>query len=143
MEDFIDYKTALLAKEKGLDLESNYFKEQEEGQPDYDDSCDNWNLYDGYCTIITKNNLQKWLREKHKIHVQIVYERGFWKYVLHKLPSDKDIEFANSGECQDGDLWLDAEIVNNEWYLQESTSYEDALEKGLFHSLQIVSETVA
>ena len=143
MEDFIDYKTALLAKEKGLDLDSNYFKEQEEGQHSYDDSCENWNLYDGYCTIITKNNLQKWLREKHSIHVQIVYERGFWKYVLHKLPSYKNIEFVNSGECQDGDLWLDAEIVNNEWYLQKSTSYEDALKKGLLHSLQIVSETIA
>lgn len=41
----INDRNIAITKEKGLDLESNYFKEQEEGQPDYDDSCENWNFY--------------------------------------------------------------------------------------------------
>ena len=97
MEDFIDYKTALLAKEKGLDLESNYFREQEEGEPDYDDSCENWNLYDGYCTIVTQSSLQKWLREKHQIFLNSIsgYELGTRFEVTWKNGFDYDTSYTD------------------------------------------------
>jgi len=127
MEDFIDYKTALLAKEKGLDLESNYFREQEEGQPDYDDSCENWNLYDGYCTIITKNNLQKWLREKHNFH--IVVNVG----LPHKW--DKIGYYSNVIKF--------GKHHKNKYRSEFFKTYEEALEVGLHECLQMVSETVA
>jgi hypothetical protein len=70
-----------------------------------------------------------------KIFVQIVYERGFWCYILHRLPSDEDVKFAASGECQDGDLWLDADMINTEWYLQEQKSFLEALENGVNEAL--------
>lgn len=70
-----------------------------------------------------------------KIFVQVVYGRGFWCYILHRLPSDKDVAFAASGECQDGDLWLDADMINTEWYLQEQKSFLEALENGINEAL--------
>lgn len=66
-----------------------------------------------------------------RVYVQITYERGNWYYVLYQLPSTKDIEFANSGECQDGDLWLDSNLINTDWYDQGFGSYEEALTRGL------------
>lgn len=70
MEDTrISFETAKLAKQKGVDLKSNYFRQQEEGQPDYDDSCENWNLYDGYYTIVSQSSLQRWLREEHDVDI--------------------------------------------------------------------------
>jgi hypothetical protein len=66
-----------------------------------------------------------------KILVQIVYESGFWCYVLHRLPSDEDIKFSESGECQDGDLWKRAEQLNNDWWEQEQESFLEALTNGI------------
>lgn len=66
-----------------------------------------------------------------KILVQIVHESGFWCYVLHRLPSEKDIKFAESGECQDCDSWKRAEQLNNDWYLQEQESFLEALINGI------------
>lgn len=66
-----------------------------------------------------------------KILVQIVYESGFWCYVLHRLPSEEDIKFAESGECQDGDLWKRSEQLNNDWYMQEQESFLEALTNGI------------
>lgn len=66
-----------------------------------------------------------------KIFVQIVYESGFWCYVLHRLPRKEDIKFAESGECQDGDLWKRAEQLNNDWYMQEQKSFLEALNNGI------------
>jgi hypothetical protein len=70
-----------------------------------------------------------------KIFVQVVYERGFWCYILHRLPSDEDVKFAASSECQDRDLWLDANMINTEWYLQEQKSFLEALENGINEAL--------
>ena len=123
MEDFIDYKTALLAKEKGLDLESNYFREQEEGKPDYDDSCENWNLYDGYCTIVTQSSLQKWLREKNVIIEIQLDQTSYPKYCFNVYKYE---DFGN---------WED--INNPDWGLYYS--YEKALEDALVLGLKNVS----
>lgn len=121
MGELIQFETALLAKEKGLDLESNYFREQEEGKPDYDDSCENWNLYDGYCTIVTQSSLQKWLREKHKLFICI-------KHRITGSIEEPLVEFTynrNNGER------------NNIYY----DTHEKALEKALFECLEMIPET--
>jgi len=66
-----------------------------------------------------------------KIFVQIIHENGDWCYALYQLPSDNDIAFAESGECQDGELWKNSELLNSEWYLQEQKSFLQALANGI------------
>ncbi|MCZ8332247.1 MAG: hypothetical protein O9282_13125 [Flavobacterium sp.] len=116
-EQFISYQTALLAKEKGLDLKSNYFREQEEGKPDFDDSCENWNLYDGYCTIVTQSLLQKWLRDKHKIFLNSI--TGY----------DLGCRFQ---------IYSEKEGVESELFTDMFETYEDALEVGLREALKTI-----
>ena len=70
-----------------------------------------------------------------KIYVQVQYERGWWCYIIHQLPSEEDIKFAASGECQDGDLWLDSNLMTPDWYLQEHKSFLEALENGINEAL--------
>lgn len=67
-----------------------------------------------------------------KIYVNVVYEHGGWYYILHQLPSIEDIKFSESGECQDGDMWLDSSIINSDWFSGEGyKSYPEALENGI------------
>lgn len=54
------------------------------------------------------------------------------------LPSETDIALALS-EGEDVDLFLDAQLVNRNWYMdQELDTYEEALEKGLYETLKII-----
>jgi len=86
----------------------------------------------------TQSLLTKWLREKHKYYVQPHYESGGWYYRIYALPSDEDIELSKDGG-EDGDLFLRAQFINNEWYFeQEIDTYEEALEQGLYNALEIV-----
>jgi hypothetical protein len=116
-EQFINYKTALLAKEKGLDLKSNYFREQEEGDADFDDDLSNRNELDGYVTIITQSLLQKWLRDKHKIFIYCI-PKGF-----EKCDGKKIIRWGNN-----------ISIRNNKF----SSTYEKSLEFGLQEALKTI-----
>lgn len=141
-EVLVKYNTAVLAKEKGFDGFSccddkwlindkiGLFKEWKGLSPYIAEGCD---------TIYrpSQSLLQKWLRDK-KIHIDVVYERGVWCYILHQLPSEEDIKFAASGECEDGDLWLLSNTINSDWYTMEYKSYEEALEAGLLESLKLV-----
>ncbi len=63
-------------------------------------------------------------------YIRVDYERGQWYYIIQKLPTEKDVEFVNSGECQDGDLWLDADTVFNSFPKGYKT-HEEALTFGL------------
>ena len=75
---------------------------------------------------------------KQGIYIDIRYESGIWYYILQELPSEKDIAFANSGECQDGDLWLNANVINENWYEQNFQSYENALCEGVQKAKEIL-----
>jgi len=66
-----------------------------------------------------------------KIYVQVVYEKGFWCYILNSLPTEEDVKFAARGECQDSDLWLCSEIINTDWFEQEYKSFLEAMENGI------------
>lgn len=124
-DQLISLETAKLAKEKGFNSVDNYYFTL--------DAPENTPLY----PVSTQSLLAKWLREVHRVFVEPVYERGDWCYVLKTLPTDEDI--ANSGECEDGDLWLDSDTINaSEWFLQEYKSFEEALEEGLKAGLALI-----
>ena len=81
-EQFISYKTALLAQEKGFDIicgEESYFK---------NNASDGWDSE--RIEKPTQSLLQKWLRDKHKIFIYCV-PRGF-----EKCDGKKIIRWANN-----------------------------------------------
>lgn len=118
-DQLISFHVAKLAKEKGLDLSSNYFREHESGDADFDDDFCNWNQYDGYVTIITQSLLQKFIREEHGIDILVKrsFSDGKKKYILTPCfdkPSLKGYDNA------------------------EGNTYEEALESGLMKALEMI-----
>lgn len=128
-EVIISFETAKLAKEKKFDIPTLYCyewvknhevtvckNEQNIG------SLDNWNDHtgeeNGYNLIFysapTQSLLQKWLREKYNIHIEIT-----WVYTLDNL------------------YMYHVSTTNNPIYSSGSlcSSYEEALEKGLEYCL--------
>jgi len=82
IDELVKEKTAKLAKEKGLHIpESNYayFKGnlQKCGGQIY-------NLQDR-CEAPTQSSLQKYLREKYEIHIEIYCNASGYGYILTKL----------------------------------------------------------
>jgi hypothetical protein len=67
-----------------------------------------------------------------RIFVQVSYEDGRWYYILHQLPSEDDLKFAQESSCEDRDLWARSEILNEDWYLGDGyDSYIAALQHGV------------
>ena len=135
-DELITFETARMAKEKGFighgKIGSGYDSEglllHRDVEPDLE-----------LIAAPTQSLLQRWLRENKRSQVNPVYQSGKWAYMIEKLPSDKDIAFAASGECQDGDLWLKSEVTSpNDWWKEEFDTYEAALEAGLQEALGYV-----
>lgn len=132
-EQLISFETAVLAKEKGFNektyyaywrnIEGNYF------------ICDNVNdinseLLPHNYSAPTQSLLQKWLREKHFIFVEIS---------LNFCPKS-EIDFGY-GVCVMSNInkwnnvkWFGLDITG-EWY----KSYELALESGLQEALKLIN----
>ena len=128
MEDqLISFETAKLAKEKGFDwkVRFSYGKKEEvskESLNGYED--DNFNFYKGtYWQISapTQSLLQKWLREKHNIHITI------------DLLNNSFEEFGFTISYP----WR--EYINN---INEDLKkpYEEALEEALVESLKLINK---
>lgn len=100
-EELVKLETAQLAQKKGYDLHVCRCG----GYPD----CICYNLKP------TQALLQRWIREEHKIHIGVDYDRHGWSYFITDL---KD----NSGE------------VN---WSKNYVTYEEAMEAGL---LRVLSE---
>lgn len=103
-EELITFETAKLAKEKG------YNKEFE----DYP--------YKGCIIAPTQSLLQRWLREKHGIHVW-VHPNLIWQTYHHKGIVDRK-ETHNTNIAFDGESMKD--------------TYEEALEVGLQEALKLI-----
>jgi hypothetical protein len=111
-EQLITFETAKLAKEKGLNLTSFSDKKY---------YCENGKLYNVwysankgiYYIAITQSLLQKWLREKHFIHIYAYYSLSGY---LYKLDSTRISEVS----------------------FNRYDTHEQALEKGLFEALKLI-----
>ena len=127
-ETFVDLNTAILAKQKGFDgdciilidlntlLESNSFWKDENGNNVQVAFIKNSDLKKiNACTIPSQSLLQKWLREKHKLHTVIIYTINGFTYKI------VDLKLNHDNVC---------DIVFE--------SYEDALENALYNMLTLI-----
>lgn len=127
MEDeLIKYNTAKLAKEKGLDIncEENYNEDEE--------LTHNFSKKPAVYLAPTQSLLQKWLREKHEIHliVQSTFSSTdtYITYVNGEIIKDKSLkELKKVGDLSG--IMLDHKLFG---------TYEEALEEGLLEALKLI-----
>lgn len=149
-EQLISFKTAKLAKEKGFNLKSKkgyytYQKDIETALTEYKNPIDidksqectfanackpfaNSDLpKDFLCTAPTQSLLQKWLRERHNLHIYIDTTSSFGDMQSHvsKYKALVKVPFKPF-------KW-----TTGKYYLGDT--YEEALEKGLQEALKLIT----
>jgi hypothetical protein len=104
-EEICTYEVCKLAKEKGFPIECDLFYNRNE------ELCDDRN-YDSFynkiwCFAPTQSLLQRWLREKKGIHIEIVATACGYFWIIDKTNgtsiTDSDVldRGANDGGCWD------------------------------------------
>ncbi len=139
---FVPYAIAVMAKEKGFDEPCMCYYNDDKNlcvkQGDVLSGILNQDCHRLNIVAPLYQQLTDWLRAKHKLHIDIVYERGDWHYRINQLPSEKDILFAHSGECEDGDLWLDASLMTLDWHSHEFKNYCEAYNQALIEAFKLI-----
>lgn len=120
-EKLIELETAILAQEKGFDIETYqlpYMLEGEhKGRRGASVDCKN------YVKCCTQSLLQKWLREIHNIQINI----GSFHCLGKEKPFSLSIDYTVN------DIWTYAEFDETDF-----ETYEQALEYGLQESLKLI-----
>jgi rubrerythrin len=138
-EDLISFKTAKLAKEKGFDwgcqdcysdrgyLYSNGWCERLddwfEDQDFFNSEIEEKQASEKYYTRPTQSLLQKWLREEHKINVEVTWMCEKWFCDVYDLKTP----MPNKSMCKS--------LFNEK---EGFKTYEEALEKGLLEGLKSI-----
>jgi hypothetical protein len=129
-EQLVSFETAVLAKEKGFDpipqgIYTKYYSKTDEYELlIFKRSVTSVRNDD--IKVVTQSLLQKWLREKHKIYIELqigdslIHESWCWKIFTHR-PNGKGL------------IWITADS-NDVYY----NTYEEALEKGLQEALKLI-----
>lgn len=88
-EDYVSFESAKLLKEKGFDAECDYFYVDGQLVRAQGGAC-NWNSgetlftdYKNECSAPTLQMAMKWLREKHKITIDILFKEDRIYYEIH------------------------------------------------------------
>jgi len=119
-DELITFVTAKLAKEKGFDVPA-FTVYANNGTFSTDETAYNFNSRTGY-SAPTQSLLQRWLREKHNIEFISMCgggEAGIEKWYKFTIPS-----------CYTPNKKNGASLT--------STTYEQALEKGLVEALKLI-----
>lgn len=91
-EDYVSLDTAKILKNKGFDepCRYTYFGENEEeiGVSNHKNS----NYPKGVYSMPTLYDTQKWLRNTHKIHIVVDFNRSGWYYRLYDMVENELIE---------------------------------------------------
>jgi len=134
-ETLIGFQVAKLAKEKGFDLKCsshwstydndgllNNFLRIEEGARDYNKHEFAYisNKKEELFSAPTQSLLQKWLREKHNIHIR------------------PDLPWVESGWLVKGYSLIDGSELFSINKYKQLNSFEDALEEGLLEALKLI-----
>jgi len=118
-DTLITFETAKLAKEKGFNEPCYWrYNEDQEITATKIGMHEQPNFYSGSYAAPSQSLLQKWLREKHNIHIWVNYYRCAWFFSL----GITDIEH--------GMTYCFAEFDIHE-------TYEEALEEGLKSALKL------
>lgn len=122
----ISFKTASLAKEKDVLVMADVVYDSK--YPDNKAELDRGVPYDRVINAPTQTALQKELREKHKIHINL--------YVNSDNEGDEPIKWSYSYTSRfDNALHDDAFNCCND---KVFNTYEEALEEGLFQTLELI-----
>jgi len=125
-EQLITFRTAKLAKEKGLSIATTYYYDFS-GSVGSSNRINkiNWNKsLDSIYSAPTQSLLAKWLREEHGINVNI----------KHK-PWSQAYSFTITGKYQEGD----GGVLQN-FTFRNFDTYEEALEEGLYQALLLIED---
>ena len=131
----IDFTTAKLAKEKGFDFydTGGYYHINEGYSSGYSFCYSDVNEQTEGCLLCPDQSLlQKWLRGK-RIDITVITDWRKGSRVYY-------VGFSFINDKNEIDIWFSKDEDKNKI---EYSEYEDALEIGLFESLQRVPETVA
>ncbi len=140
-EQLISFETAKLAKEKGFNTPcvdtykggklykhkdkryNSAFKRQFVVAPIKNSNMLNAKIY--RCSAPTQSLLQKWLREKHNLHINIMADKIYYKGNI--------------------DIVFDIDIIDSKGERLISISpietYEEALERGLQNALKLIKSS--
>lgn len=119
-EQFVSFNTAKLAKEKGINFKDifpfNYTCYLLTGQKRNSDAYKPSEKVQE--NIPTQSLLQKWLREKYKIHIVVdtFDEKDHWGYDIFKIQPFEDVDLGG----------------------YDYTTFEDALDIGLQEALKLI-----
>lgn len=135
-EQLITFDTAKLAKEKGFkEMFKGHYYSNGKYEPlfNYVNNDEDKHWY----SAPTQSSLQKWLREKHSIHVYPLMQRE-WSYSEDKLEFEEYICMIFSlKDTPDKTILPYVEALDFDCTIHEST-YEEALEKGLQEALKLI-----
>ncbi len=126
IDELVKSVTALRAKEKGFDIPTrNVFTVIYSNEDVYDRIGDfkNWNKNDKDYSRPTQSLLQRWLREKHKLHIDIT--------------AASDDEYGAIIGTTDNPEWIRDPKTDYVEVMYYST-YEAALEAALIDSLKLI-----
>ena len=123
-EQLISFKTAKLAKEKGFKLGSGWQIRSLFNIKDGETFCEKTIETPEYaCERCTQSLLQKWIREKHDIHIIVnTTTEMYWTFGLVNLGNENI--FSLNGHTV--------------YYKYDYNIYEEALEKGLQEALKLI-----
>jgi len=92
-EDYVSFEIAKLLKEKGFDIGVRYYYQKIDDDITYHiGDFRNWNVHDMWYSMPTQQMAMKWLREVHKVNIEIPYNRfgENYKYLIIYKPEVLD-----------------------------------------------------
>ena len=133
-EELIKFDTAVLAKEKRFDWECRFLYKSKDGWEEGLGVDYNWNSFNS-CSAPTQSLLQKWLREVHNIHIEIML------YHMHGEWVGPKYKYGIYSICQSEAEWDNKNGFGMEPCFHdenENSTYEEALEEGLYEALKLI-----
>lgn len=145
-ETLISSKTLELVKEKGFPIDEMIYRDTKNGLP-----VGNWKERLKYFETEEKSDLtkkptqsllQKWLREKHDIHIGI--NTQYNKNICNELKPKFSYEISNKGNLYHGygdnlDVWIGiSRKLEMDIFYHITDTYEEALEFALQEALNLI-----
>lgn len=136
----ISHKTAVLAKERGYDQQpyraahnncEAYYPTYEDGSGEIKLNHPLFNPEKIIAVAPYQEELRKWLREKHGLHIEIPNNASGYMWILNKAGNVKEGDISGGTFIRDYNMEGDNEA--GQW-----DSYEEALEVALYEALKYI-----